>query len=52
MTTITDTTSDTAYLVAMPIDFLPAGAIFDCDGTLADTMPLHYRAWRETLDAY
>src|SRR5580704_13113817 len=19
--------------------------IFDCDGTLADTMPLHYRAW-------
>src|SRR5436309_13519963 len=25
------------------------GAIFDCDGTLADTMPLHYRAWAETL---
>ena len=25
------------------------GVIFDCDGTLADTMPLHYRAWRETL---
>jgi beta-phosphoglucomutase-like phosphatase (HAD superfamily) len=24
----------------------PFGAyIFDCDGTLADTMPLHYRAW-------
>jgi beta-phosphoglucomutase family hydrolase len=23
--------------------------IFDCDGTLADTMPLHYRAWCETL---
>ena len=22
------------------------GYIFDCDGTLADTMPLHYRAWR------
>ena len=21
------------------------GLIFDCDGTLADTMPLHYRAW-------
>src|SRR5271165_3134780 len=21
------------------------GYIFDCDGTLADTMPLHYRAW-------
>ena len=24
--------------------------IFDCDGTLADTMPLHYIAWREILD--
>jgi beta-phosphoglucomutase family hydrolase len=22
-----------------------SGYIFDCDGTLADTMPLHYRAW-------
>lgn len=22
-----------------------AALIFDCDGTLADTMPLHYRAW-------
>ncbi len=32
---------------------LPAGEfdayIFDCDGTLADTMPLHYRAWRMAL---
>jgi beta-phosphoglucomutase family hydrolase len=26
-------------------------AIFDCDGTLADTMPLHYQAWHETLAA-
>jgi beta-phosphoglucomutase-like phosphatase (HAD superfamily) len=24
----------------------PRGIIFDCDGTLADTMPLHWRAWR------
>ncbi len=23
------------------------GIIFDCDGTLADTMPLHWRAWQE-----
>ena len=23
----------------------PQGIIFDCDGTLADTMPLHWRAW-------
>jgi HAD superfamily hydrolase (TIGR01509 family) len=27
------------------------GAIFDCDGTLADTMPLHYRAWVDALAA-
>jgi beta-phosphoglucomutase family hydrolase len=27
----------------------PAGLIFDCDGTLADTMPLHYEAWDATL---
>src|SRR5712672_3605191 len=24
----------------------PKGIIFDCDGTLADTMPLHWRAWQ------
>jgi beta-phosphoglucomutase-like phosphatase (HAD superfamily) len=24
--------------------------IFDCDGTLADTMPLHYQAWTDTLN--
>ena len=27
------------------------GYIFDCDGTLADSMPLHYKAWTLTLDA-
>lgn len=27
-----------------------AGYIFDCDGTLADTMPLHYTAWTEALE--
>jgi len=26
------------------------GLIFDCDGTLADTMPLHYRAWTAMLE--
>ena len=26
--------------------------IFDCDGTLVDTMPAHYRAWVETLTGY
>ncbi|KAB2668722.1 MAG: HAD-IA family hydrolase [Verrucomicrobia bacterium] len=23
----------------------PLGLVFDCDGTLADTMPLHWQAW-------
>jgi beta-phosphoglucomutase family hydrolase len=26
-----------------------AGYIFDCDGTLVDTMPLHYRAWNQAM---
>ncbi len=39
----------TEHLVTLPYDFVPGGAIFDCDGTLADTMPLHFRAWSETL---
>lgn len=26
--------------------------IFDCDGTLADTMPAHFLAWNETLAAH
>ncbi len=26
--------------------------IFDCDGTLADTMPAHYLSWLETLAPY
>ena len=28
------------------------GLIFDCDGTLADSMPVHYVAWRDTLLRY
>jgi beta-phosphoglucomutase family hydrolase len=28
------------------------GLIFDCDGTLADTMTLHYLAWQETLQVF
>ena len=27
-------------------NFEPKGLIFDCDGTLADTMPLHWHAWQ------
>jgi HAD superfamily hydrolase (TIGR01509 family) len=29
-----------------------AGFIFDCDGTLADSMPLYHRAWRAALASY
>ncbi len=25
--------------------------IFDCDGTLVDSMPLHFKAWQETYEA-
>jgi beta-phosphoglucomutase family hydrolase len=28
------------------------GIIFDCDGTLADTMPAHYEAWMAILNRY
>jgi beta-phosphoglucomutase-like phosphatase (HAD superfamily) len=30
----------------------PQGIIFDCDGTLADTMPLHWRAWQTISKRY
>src|ERR1700742_2819527 len=30
----------------MSSNFIPKALIFDCDGTLADTMPLHWRAWQ------
>jgi beta-phosphoglucomutase-like phosphatase (HAD superfamily) len=36
--------------MTIPIDrSLYDGYIFDCDGTLADSMPVHYRAWTESL---
>ena len=38
------------HLEIPPGDF--AGYIFDLDGTLVDTMPLHYRAWRDSLRAF
>lgn len=28
------------------------GLVFDCDGTLADTMPLHYESWVAALGEY
>ncbi len=28
------------------------GIIFDCDGTLADTMPFHWQAWKTVLERH
>ena len=30
----------------------PQGLIFDCDGTLADSMPIHWRAWEQTCNRH
>ena len=41
--------------IEFPLDLPPgdfAAFIFDCDGTLADTMPTHYRAWQTALGAH
>ena len=32
--------------------FAARGLIFDCDGTLADTMPAHFRAWTAVTQRY
>jgi len=37
----------TPKLPLPPGDF--AAYLFDCDGTIVDSMPLHYLAWRDTL---
>lgn len=43
-------------MVSVPLLSIPSGDfqafVFDCDGTLADTMSLHYSAWCETLCAH
>lgn len=31
---------------------VPKGLVFDCDGTLADSMPLHWKAWKTVSDRY
>jgi len=42
-----NTTSSSPALELPPGSF--AAYIFDCDGTLADTMPTHYHAWQTAL---
>src|SRR5260370_25969888 len=36
----------------LPQNSSPKGLIFDCDGTLADTMPLDWRAWRTITERH
>ena len=33
-------------LFSIKLMMTPKGLVFDCDGTLANTMPLHWRAWQ------
>lgn len=42
-----NTLAGTASTWALPPQTV--ALIFDCDGTLADTMPIHYRAWTAML---
>src|SRR5271155_685497 len=41
------TISQTRKLILPPGDF--QAYLFDCDGTIADSMPLHYVAWKRAL---
>jgi beta-phosphoglucomutase-like phosphatase (HAD superfamily) len=36
----------------MTTQHAPRGIVFDCDGTLADTMPLHWQAWQKVTQRY
>ena len=43
---------DTELMSELPTIEIPGhirGLVFDCDGTIADTMPLHYKAWVAAL---
>jgi len=44
---MTQTISQTRKLILPPGDF--QAYLFDCDGTIADSMPLHYVAWKRAL---
>ena len=37
---------------AIPCNRSSALTYFDCDGTLADTMPLHWRAWKQVTERH
>jgi len=39
-------------MLRLPVDPTPRAVIFDCDGTLVDSMPAHYRGWQEAFAAH
>jgi HAD superfamily hydrolase (TIGR01509 family) len=52
---LSDPVTDLPTHQGFPLELPPgdfAAYIFDCDGTLADTMPTHYRAWQTALGAH
>lgn len=41
----------TMDLLPLPVEPLPKAVIFDCDGTLVDSMPVHYEGWSQAFAA-
>ncbi len=39
-------------MIARELVDASSAIIFDCDGTLIDSMPVHYLAWHETMSRY
>lgn len=37
--------AENCRMVRLPVQPLPRAVIFDCDGTLVDSMPMHYEGW-------
>lgn len=38
-------------MLPLPVTPLPRAVLFDCDGTLVDSMPLHYVAWLAAFES-
>jgi HAD superfamily hydrolase (TIGR01509 family) len=50
--TANDASGSTGDPITTPVPAPITAAIFDLDGTLADTMPVHYRVWTEIAPRY
>jgi len=48
----TSISASAAQFVDSVLRLAPRIAAFDCDGTLANTMPLHWRAWQVITTKY